>query len=72
MILKCWCNQRTKNVAWNYFDAKYFGLPQQKKVYVLLRGKDFFPENILFEKNIKPLAIYPNCTLKFKKDNHEF
>ena len=42
---------KNRNVAWRVMDAKYFGLPQQRKrVYVLGGGKDFHPENILFEK----------------------
>lgn len=40
----------TRNVAWRVLDAKYFGVPQQRKrVYVLGGGTDFHPENILFE-----------------------
>ena len=39
-----------RNIAWRVLDAKYFGLPQQRRrLYVLAGGKDFFPENILFE-----------------------
>mgnify|MGYP002515526267 CR=1 FL=1 len=39
-----------RNIAWRVLDAKYFGVPQQRKrVYVLGGGKDFHPENILFE-----------------------
>lgn len=42
---------KNRNIAWRVMDAKYFGLPQQRKrVYVLGGGKDFHPENILFEK----------------------
>ena len=41
---------RKRNVAWRVLDAKYFGLAQQRKrIYVLGGGKDFYPENILFE-----------------------
>ena len=40
----------TRNIAWRVLDAKYFGVPQQRKrVYVLGGGLDFHPENILFE-----------------------
>lgn len=40
----------TRNIAWRVLDAKYFGVPQQRKrVYVLGGGKDFHPENVLFE-----------------------
>jgi len=42
---------RTRNIAWRVLDAKYFGLPQQRKrIYVMGGGLDFFPENVLFEK----------------------
>ena len=41
---------KTRNIAWRILDAKYFALPQQRRrLYVLGGGKDFFPENILFE-----------------------
>jgi len=40
----------TRNIAWRVLDAKYFGVPQQRKrVYVMGGGLDFHPENILFE-----------------------
>lgn len=39
-----------RNIAWRVLDAKYFGVPQQRKrVYVLGGGTDFHPENVLFE-----------------------
>lgn len=39
-----------RNIAWRVLDAKYFGVPQQRKrVYVLGGGHDFHPENVLFE-----------------------
>lgn len=41
---------KIRNVAWRVLDAKYFGLPQQRRrLYVIGGGKNFFPENILFE-----------------------
>lgn len=41
---------KKRNIAWRVLDAKYFGLPQQRRrIYLLGGGKDFFPENILFE-----------------------
>lgn len=41
---------KTRNVAWRVLDAKYFGLPQQRKrIYVIAGGKDFNPQNVLFE-----------------------
>jgi DNA (cytosine-5)-methyltransferase 1 len=63
----------TRNVAWRVLDAKFFGLPQQRKrLYVLAGDKDFHPEDILFEKNTKPLQEFPDCELTFKKDGHHF
>lgn len=39
-----------RNIAWRVLDAKYFGVPQQRKrVYVLGGGLDFHPENVLLE-----------------------
>jgi len=47
---------RTRNVAWRVLDAKYFGLPQQRKrLYVLAGGKDFRPDCILFEQSAKDI-----------------
>lgn len=40
----------TRNIAWRIIDAKYFGLPQQRKrLYIVAGGKDFNPEDVLFE-----------------------
>lgn len=56
LIVKKWANAgvvygKTRNIAWRVLDAKYFGLPQQRRrIYVIGGGKDFFPENILFDK----------------------
>jgi len=39
-----------RNVAWRVIDAKYFGLAQQRKrLYVLAGGKNFRPDQVLFE-----------------------
>lgn len=39
-----------RNIAWRILDAKYFGLPQQRRrLYLLAGGKDFYPEKVLFE-----------------------
>lgn len=55
-----------RNIAWRVLDAKYFGLPQQRRrIYVLGGGKDFFPENILFELG----DIIPD-PYKSQKDNN--
>lgn len=41
----------TRNLAWRVLDAKYFGLPQQRRrLYVVAGGKDFHPESIIFER----------------------
>lgn len=41
---------KKRNIAWRVIDAKYFGLPQQRKrLYVLAGGKDFRPDQVLFE-----------------------
>lgn len=45
---------KERNIAWRVLDAKYFGLPQQRKrIYVIAGGKDFHPENVLFENGDK-------------------
>ncbi len=45
---------KIRNIAWRILDAKYFGLPQQRKrIYVIAGGKDFNPQNILFETGRK-------------------
>lgn len=45
---------KLRNIAWRVLDAKYFGVPQQRRrVYVLGGGKDFLPESVLFEQGRK-------------------
>lgn len=63
-----------RNVAWRVLDAKYFGLPQQRRrLYVMAGGDNFHPENILFEKHIiKNLPEFPNYPLTFQKDGQNF
>lgn len=62
-----------RNVAWRVLDAKYFGLPQQRKrLYVLAGGTDFYPECILFEKHQNDFPEYPSFDLCFEKDGHSF
>ncbi|HAO08305.1 DNA (cytosine-5-)-methyltransferase [Chryseobacterium mucoviscidosis] len=52
---------KTRNVAWRVIDAKYFGLPQQRKrLYLLAGGTDFRPDQILFEFDNK------NVTSQYK------
>lgn len=62
-----------RNIAWRVLDAKFFGLPQQRKrLYVLAGGTDFYPENILFEIHKNELMEYPKSELCFEKDGHRF
>lgn len=62
-----------RNVAWRVLDAKYFGLPQQRKrLYVMAGDIDFYPENVLFEKHEKELQEYPSAKLVFEKEGHKF
>lgn len=62
-----------RNVAWRVLDAKYFGLPQQRRrLYVIAGGKDFHPENVLFEYHTHDFSEYPSAPLSFDKDGHHF
>lgn len=65
---------KTRNIAWRVLDAKYFGVPQQRRrLYVIAGGKGFHPENILFEENTHQLEdTPPSYPLTFTKDGHEF
>lgn len=60
-------------VAWRTLDAKYFGLPQQRKrVYLIASGLDFYPENVLFEvtkSKENQLPTYPNFPLYMTHNN---
>lgn len=41
---------KKRNIAWRILDAKFFGVPQQRKrLYVVGGGKDFNPFSVLFE-----------------------
>jgi DNA (cytosine-5)-methyltransferase 1 len=62
-----------RNVAWRVLDAKYFGIPQQRRrLYLLAGGKNFLPENVLFEESSTHSIAYPSSNLIFKKDGHDF
>lgn len=62
-----------RNVAWRVLDAKFFGLPQQRRrLYLVAGGKGFNPENVLFELHEKELSSYPSSPLVFEKDGHKF
>lgn len=64
---------KTRNLAWRVLDAKYFGIPQQRRrLYVVAGGKDFKPENVLFEIHQNDFPEYPAFELVFHKDGHEF
>ena len=63
---------KTRNVAWRVLDAKYFGLPQQRKrLYLIAGGTDFFPENVLLEDNAPGEEAYPKRDLVFEKDGQD-
>ena len=48
---------KDRNVAWRVLDAKYFGLPQQRKrLFVLAGDKNFRPDEILFEIDNKDIS----------------
>lgn len=64
---------KTRNVAWRVFDAKYFGLPQQRRrLYVVAAEKGFNLESVLFELHEGDFPDYPSFELKFHKDGHDF
>ena len=62
-----------RNVAWRILDAKFFGLPQQRRrLYLIAGGKDFFPENVLFENHNGQLQTFPSVPLVFEKEGVHF
>ena len=63
-----------RNVAWRVLDAKYFGLPQQRRrLYLVAGGKDFSPERVLFEKHGNAIKDnIPSEPLLFEKEGHRF
>lgn len=64
---------KKRNIAWRVLDAKYFGLPQQRRrLYVVAGGKDFSPENVLFEIHKNDFPEYPTSELVFQKDGYNF
>lgn len=62
-----------RNIAWRILDAKYFGLPQQRRrLYVLAGGKDFFPEQVLFDSWVRSESVSNNTMpLSFRKQGHD-
>ena len=69
---------KTRNIAWRILDAKYFGLPQQRRrLFLIATDTDYSPENILFElHNPKNNGIqntsFPRSELIFYKENTKF
>ena len=62
-----------RNVAWRVLDAKFFGVPQQRKrLYVLAGGPGFNPENVLFELHEHRLGEFPKVPLSFDKGGKHF
>jgi len=61
-----------RNIAWRVIDAKYFGLPhQRRRLYVLAGGTNYYPEDILFEKGSAANLNAYEGKLKFKKDGQD-
>ena len=66
---------KKRNIAWRVLDGKYFGLPQQRKrLYLVAGGRNFFPEQVLFEignkisdpfkKTVKNIPSLFDCELQ--------
>ena len=65
-----------RTVAWRVLDAKYFGIPQQRKrLYVIAGDAAIHPESILFEKHTQHKDVIYDSNMngiEFFKDGHEF
>lgn len=63
-----------RNIAWRILDAKFFGVPQQRRRVFLMAGDtNFKPENILFEESVNCLDVdYPKYDLFFTKDESKY
>ncbi len=60
-------------VAWRVLDAKYFGVPQQRKrLYLISADLKSHPENVLFEEFSGTKHCFPKNALVFEKDGHKF
>lgn len=76
IVLKAWpkaglLRGPKRNVAWRVLDAKFFGLPQQRKrVYVLSLNKDLHPENVMFDNfpQVSLSEMYADIPLVFQKN----
>lgn len=66
-----------RTVAWRVLDAKFFGVPQQRRrLYVVAGAEDIHPERILFEEctatdSEKRCPEY-GCPEPFRVDGHDF
>jgi DNA (cytosine-5)-methyltransferase 1 len=61
-----------RNVAWRVLDAKFFGLPhQRRRLYFLAGDKNFYPENVLFDKFPTDNPDYEDSILRFEKNGHQ-
>ncbi len=61
---------KIRNVAWRVLDAKYFGLPQQRKrLFVLAGGKNFRPDEVLFEIDNRDISYIVKENKKTDKRN---
>ncbi|MBR4603237.1 MAG: DNA cytosine methyltransferase, partial [Kiritimatiellae bacterium] len=64
---------KKRNIAWRVLDAKYFGVPQQRKrLYLVAGGRDFHPECVLFELHEKRLGKFKEAPLAFEKGGKSF
>lgn len=63
-----------RKVVWRMLDSKFFGVPQQRRrLYVLASGKDFNPQNVLFEEKIENVnKEYISQGYKFSKNNIDY
>jgi len=56
-----------RNIAWRVLDAKYFGLPQQRRrLFVIATPKSINPEKILFETVIDHHETFSNLEKLYK------
>ncbi len=59
-----------RNIAWRILDAKYFGLPQQRRrLFVIATPKNINPEKIIFEQLMKNDETFSNLEKLYKNKN---
>lgn len=57
---------KKRNIAWRVLDAKFFGLPQQRKrLFLIATGKNVDPKSILFEQ-----TKYSEKLFNYKKNTY--